>query len=100
MNASMQDFAKRIPAYLDGMMDAEERLQFEAFVGTNPEFAGLFRQKQSEQEFLKKRVPEIEMSGEIQERLETEVREVIENLFQDEGSTPATRVKSWFKELF
>lgn len=100
MNAPLQDFSKRIPAYLDGLMPEDERLQFEAYVGTNPEFGRLLRQKQGEQEFLKKRVPDIDMTEETREHLESEVREVIENLFKDEDATAATKVRSWFKELF
>ena len=98
--SSSHEFAKHIPSYLDGMMSDSERLDFEARMARDIELARLFRQKQTEQNSLVARVPQTELSAEVQESLEIEVRETIDNLFKDEDAPAAKRVKSWFAELF
>jgi len=100
MNPSTQDFSKRIPAYLDGMMNDSERVDFESYIATNPDFARLFRQKQIEQESIARRVPEVKMEEGTLQQLEAEAKEVINNLFVDEEAAPAKRLKTWFLELF
>ena len=92
--------AKRIPAYLDGMMSEAERLDFEALVGSDIEFARLFRQKQVEQESLVQRIPVVESDEMTLEGLEGEIREAITNLFVDTDAPATTKLKSWFQELF
>lgn len=92
--------AKRIPSYLDGMMSESERLDFEALVGSDLEFARLFRQKQIEQESLVQRIPVIESDDTAIESLEVEIQECITNLFNNTDATASTKVKSWFQELF
>lgn len=96
----VNEYAKRIPAYLDGMMSDDERLELEGQLGSDPELARLFRQKQSEQNSLVERVPQIALGVEAQAALEVEVREIIENLFKDEDAPATKKLKSWFEELF
>jgi anti-sigma factor RsiW len=95
-----EQFSKNIPTYLDGLMRDEERLEFEAIVGSNPEFARLFREKEADYQAVKRRIPDIHLDQGAHQRLEEEVRESIHNLFRDEAADPKTKVTRWFQELF
>lgn len=99
MNAAATEYARKIPAYLDGTLAEEERLAFEGMVGSDPSFAKLFLQKQAEHESLRLRVPDVAPDAEVLERLESETREVVGNLFKDENATPQVRLTRWLKEL-
>jgi len=94
------EFAKHIPAYLDGMMNDTDRLDFEARLANDIELSRLFRQKQIEQNSLAARVPQVDLSADVQQGLENEVREAIDNLFKDDDAPAGKKIKSWFQELF
>jgi len=94
-----EHFAKKIPAYFDGTLRDSERTEFEAYVGTHPDFAAHFRQKEADYQSLRLRIPNQGLSPEAQERLEVEAKEVIHNLFRDDEATVGKRFSSWFKEL-
>ncbi len=93
-----EQFSRKITAYFDGTLLESERTEFEAYVGTHADFASYFRQKEIEQNSLKARVPLWECDGETTEHLETEVREVIHHLFQDEEASVGRRFTDWLKE--
>jgi hypothetical protein len=91
-------FAKKIPAYFDGTLRDGEKTEFEAYVGGNPEFAHLFRQKEQEHLNLKKRIPDFTPEEDALQTMSTEIREAITHLFKDEDAPLSTRVVGWFKE--
>jgi anti-sigma factor RsiW len=91
-------FAKKIPGYFDGTLRDSERTEFEAYVGTHADFATYFRQKEADYQSLRLRIPNQELSMDAQERLEVEIKEVINNLFQDDEATMGKRLGNWFKE--
>lgn len=91
-------FAKKIPAYFDGTLRDGEKTEFEAYVGGNPEFAKLFRQKETEHQTLKKRIPDFMPEDDALQTMSFEIREAITHLFKDEDATLGTRVVGWFKE--
>lgn len=99
MNAT-HEFAKYIPAYLDGLMNEQDRLEFEERVASDKALAQLFRQRVSEQNSLIARVPQTELDPATLEALEGEVRETIENLFKDDDAPATKRLKSWLEDLF
>ncbi len=97
--ATSETFTRQIPAYLDGTLAEEERLRFEAHVGSDPAFAKLFRQKSAEHESLRQRVPDLAPDAATLEALESEAREVVANLFRDEAAPAKDRLTRWLKEF-
>lgn len=97
---NVEQFSKSIPTYFDGLMRDEEKMEFEALVGSNPEFARLFREKEADYQAVKRRIPDILLDQDAHKHLEEEVRESISNLFRDETADPKTKVTRWFQELF
>lgn len=96
-----QDYKKRIPAYFDGLLVEKERLELEAHLNVDADFARVFRQKQTEQNSLSSRIPQLEAEADVIESMESEVREAIDNLFkEDEAAAPGKRLKSWLQDLF
>jgi len=95
-----ENFNRKIPAYLDGLLPEEERLEFEAFVGANPVFAREFRQKEADYEGVKRRIPDLRPSGEQLEQMEVETREIIQNLFKDEDAGTSDKLAQWWRGLF
>lgn len=91
-------FARKIPAYFDGTLKDGERTELEAFVGSNPEFAQYFRQKEAEQNAVKLKVPDHQMDETTLEALESEMKEIIKNLFKAEDQKLTTRLTSWFSD--
>lgn len=98
MNPTQDDMLKKIPGYLDGVLSDEERLQFEAHVGTDPAFAQVFRRRQAEHEALCERIPDFEGSEETHKQLSRELQETIKNLFYEEDAAPHSRFSSWLRE--
>ena len=93
-----EHFARKIPAYFDGTLKESERTEFEAYVGSHPEFADYFRKKEVEQNSIKMRIPNTELDSVALEALESEVKEVIKNLFHEDDASLSKRVGNWFKE--
>ena len=93
-----EHFARRIPAYFDGTLKESERTELEAYVGTHEDFAAYFRQKEAEQATLKLRIPDFALAADELQRLESEVKEVVQNLFKDDEANLSQRLKSWLKE--
>ncbi len=93
-----EHFSRKIASYFDGTLRDSEKTEFEAYVGTHSDFAQYFRQKESEQNSLKLRIPNLALDAETAERLEGEVREAINNLFKDEDANLSQRLSAWIKE--
>jgi anti-sigma factor RsiW len=91
-------FAKKIPAYFDGTLKDSERTELEAFVGSHPEFAQYFRQKETEQNTIKLKVPDHQMDETSLEALESEMKEIIKNLFKADDVKLTNRLASWFSD--
>ncbi len=91
-------FARKIPGYFDGTLTESEKMELESFVGTNREFADYFKVKQSEYNNLKNSIPHFSFSSSAQTQMESELKEVIENLFHTETSSVIDKFSSWVKE--
>ena len=91
-------FVRKIPAYFDGTLSETERMELEAFVGANPEFADYFKLKQTEYNNLKLSIPHFRFSAEAQTQMEGELKEVIEHLFHTESNNVIEKFSSWVKE--
>lgn len=77
-------FEKKIVPYLDGSLSSEEKSEFEAFVLTHPEFESKIKDKQTEIEILKQKMPAAFCSVETREGLENEIRASVFNLLKEE----------------
>ncbi|MBY0517653.1 MAG: hypothetical protein K2P81_12125 [Bacteriovoracaceae bacterium] len=93
-----EHFARKVPAYFDGTLRDSEKTEFEAYVGTHPEFAQYFRQKEAEQNTLKLRVPDALLEASETESLEGEIKEIIGNLFVEDDARLTKKVSNWLKE--
>lgn len=93
-----EHFSRKIASYFDGTLRDSEKTEFEAYVGTHSDFAEYFRQKEAEQNSLKLRVPNFALDAETAERLETETREAINNLFRVEDANLGQRLGAWLRE--
>ncbi len=93
-----EHFARKIPAYFDGTLSESERTELESFIGSNREFADYFKLKQTEYNNLKNSIPHFSFTSEAQNQIESELKEVIENLFHAETSNVIEKFSSWVKE--
>lgn len=91
-------YDKKIVPYLDGSLTQEETAEFEAFVLTHPEFEEKIISKKNEIELIRRMIPSMTMSHEIQESLENEMRSSIFNLLKEEPKTLMDSVKLKWEE--
>jgi anti-sigma-K factor RskA len=80
----MISFDKKITAYLDGSLGAEETSEFEAFVLTHPEFEAKIKNKKDEIQLLKSMIPTASPSEDTLRTLETEIKSSVFNLLKQE----------------
>lgn len=92
-------FEKKIVPYIDGSLSKEETAEFEAFVLTHPEFEEKIKNKQEEIQLLKKMIPEVLLSPESQEAIETEMRASIFNLLKEEPKSVFDSLRIKWEEL-
>jgi len=100
MISGAENFTRKIPAYLDGLLPDEERLEFAAFVGSNPVFAQEFRRKEADYESVRRRIPNLPPEQAQLRQMEDETREIIQNLFKDPEAGPGDRIARWWRGLF
>ena len=91
-------FARKVPSYFDGTLSDLERMELEAFVGSNPEFAGYFKAKEAEYNNLKNNIPYFRLEDSALELIESELKEVISHLFQHENTSVIEKFSFWVKE--
>jgi hypothetical protein len=91
-------YLKKIPAYLDGILNTAETSEFEAYLGNHPEFYEIFIQREKEYNQLTRLIPQAEMVLDQQiETLRSEVNEVIHHLFNDPHAGSVQKLKDWLK---
>ena len=88
----MISYEKKITAYLDGSLGAEETSEFEAFVLTHPEFEAKIKNKKDEIQLLKNMIPVASPSEDSLRSLESEIKASVFNLLKQEP-------KSMFENL-
>lgn len=95
MEKSYQNYQKKIVPYLDGSLSKDEKAEFEAFVLTHPEFEEQINSKKNEIELLRNMIPNVSLSREGQEQLESEMKASIFNLLKEEpqGLFDSLRIK-------
>ena len=91
-------FARKVPSYFDGTLTELEKMELEAFVGSNPEFADYFKAKESEFNNLKNNIPRFQMEASVNDILQSELKEVIGDLFHDESTSVIEKFSLWIKE--
>jgi anti-sigma-K factor RskA len=93
-----QSYQKKIVAYLDGSLAADEKSEFEAFVRTHPEFEAQIKSKEQELMLLRSRIPATTLSAESLSSLENEMKQSIFNLLKEEPKNFLDRVKNSWEE--
>lgn len=91
-------FARKVPSYFDGTLSDLEKMELEAFVGSNPEFAIYFKIKESEYNNLKTNIPRFHLEDSALDVIQNELKEVIGHLFQHENSSVIEKFSFWVKE--
>ena len=91
-------FARKVPAYFDGTISEVEKMELEAYVGSDREFARYFRSKEIEFNHLKNNIPQFKLETSVQSQIESELKEVVDNLFENERTTVFEQISSWVKE--
>ncbi len=84
MEKAYQSYQKKIVPYLDGSLSKDEKSEFEAFVLTHPEFEEQINTKKNEIELLRNMIPQVQLSKESAESLESELRASVFNLLKEE----------------
>jgi len=85
-------YEKKITAYLDGSLGAEETSEFEAFVLTHPEFEAKIKSKKDEISLLKNMIPAVSPTEDSLRSMESEIKASVFNLLKEEP-------KSMFENL-
>ncbi len=91
-------YEKKIIAYLDGSMNADDKAEFEAFVRTHPEFESQIKVKENELSLLKTLIPATTLSKYSLESIEGEMKQSIFNLLKEEPRNLMDRVKNSWEE--
>jgi len=91
-------YQKKILPYIDGTLNPGERADFEAYVATHPEFEALVKEKQQEVSFLRDLMPSVSLSPEAKESLESEIKQSIFNLLNEEPKNFMDKMKNRFEE--
>lgn len=97
-NRTSNAYQKKITAYLDGSLSAEDRSEFEAYVATHPEFENVIKAKEEELLILRSMIPATSPSLEIQESLENEMRLSAYHLLKEEPKSFWERIQNQFEE--
>lgn len=95
----MMDYHKKITPYLDGSLSPEERSEFEAFVHTHPDFEAKLREKETEIQKLKEMMPQVSLSPESSDALDSEIRQSIFNLLKKEPRNFWEKVSDKIEEI-
>lgn len=74
------DYQKKIVSYLDGSLSGDEKSEFEAFIGTHPDFEKELRRKEEELSVLRELLPKSTASEETLSTMGREVKSAIYNL--------------------
>ena len=91
-------FKKKITAYLDGSLSAEDKSEFEAYVRTHPEFEAEINKKNEELAALRALMPAATLTAQGLESLENEMKQSIFNLLKEEPKNMMDRVKNSWEE--
>lgn len=91
-------YQKKIIAYLDGSLSADEKSEFEAFVRTHPEFEAQIKVKENELSLLKTLIPAATLTRGSQESIESEMKMSIFNLLKEEPRNLMDRMKNSWEE--
>ena len=91
-------YQKKIIAYLDGSLSADDKSEFEAFVRTHPEFEAQIKVKENELSLLKSLIPATNLTRESLESIESEMKMSIFNLLKEEPKNLMDRVKNSWEE--
>lgn len=95
-NQSTLYFQKKITAYIDGSLTADEKSEFEAFMRTHPEIENQIKQKEHEMMLIKSLIPAAELEGEALESLENEIKQSVFDLLKEEPKSVLGKIKnSW-----
>lgn len=97
-STNVRNYQKKITAYLDGSLTADERSEFEGFVATHPEFKSEIKAKEEEIVRLKKMIPDISLSPRAKESLEHELNQTIFNLLRPMPKNFLESLKNRFEE--
>lgn len=95
---SSTPYQKKIIAYLDGSLSADERSEFEAYVSTHPEFEAQIKVKENELNLLKSLLPSVSFTAATAESLENEMKLSIFNLLKEEPKNFLDKVKNSWEE--
>lgn len=79
-----KNYEKKVTAYIDGSLNAEEISEFEAFILTHPEIELQIKNKKNEIQLLKNMIPAFTPSKDSLESMEAEMKASIFNLLKEE----------------
>lgn len=96
--ANQTIYHKKITAFIDGSLSAEERSEFEAYVRTHPEFEALIEKKEQELSLLRSLIPAINPEPETQASIEAEMKLSVFNLLKTEPKNFLENVRNKFEE--
>ncbi len=93
-----KDFQRKITSYVDGVLGADERSEFEAFVSTHPEFQVQVELKQDEMNRLLSLIPQVRPSKETLQELHSDVKQSIFNLLKEEPQGFLEHLKTRYED--
>lgn len=91
-------YQKKITAYIDGSLAADEVSEFEAYVATHPEFEAQIRAKEEELALLKSLIPSHMPQPETLDSLESEMKLAVFNLLKEEPKNFRDSLKLKFED--